>query len=597
MHEELKESVAFFPNKPGVYIMKNRDKKVIYIGKAKDLKKRVGSYFSKRKDVKTELLLRKVQSIEPIITGTEYEALLLENTLIKEHQPHYNINLKDGKTYPVIRITNEEYPRVFRTRRFIQDGSLYFGPYPDIGRIDLYLELIEKLFPLRKCKGKVKKRENPCLYYHIGRCAAPCAGRTGREEYVDHVEKVKKLLSGETDEIIGELKESMEEASRRREYERAARYRDVIEAIITVTSKQYVVDFNLEKRDYIGFALKDHLCTFSVFQMRGGKLIGRDVFRTELHGAEEEALAQFIQQYYSDVHSPPTQIYVQIPVDRAPLLQFFKDKLDVNADITVPAEGLHRSIMNMVTENSLQDLEKRAHRKQIEKTLRVLKQELSLPGPPRRIEGFDISQLSGKYPVASMVSFVDAHPDKKNYRHFHMKSLRGAIDDYEAMREVVARRYTRVINENMPKPDLILIDGGRGQVRAAYEILETLAMHDIPVFGLAKQNEELFPVEGEPIRLEPGSQTLRLLQHVRDESHRFATGFNKQLRQKDVSFSRLEQIRGIGRERSRKLLKEFGTIANIVRSTPAEIASRCKIPEELAGEVLAFLASGPGTSK
>jgi excinuclease ABC subunit C len=577
--------------------MKDRDKKIIYVGKAKDLKKRVGSYFSKRNDVKTEILIKKVHSIEPIITGTEYEALLLENTLIKEHQPHYNINLKDGKTYPVIRITNEEYPRVFRTRRFVQDGSLYFGPYPDIGSIDRYLELIEKLFPLRKCKGKLKNRESPCLYYHIGRCAAPCAGKISREEYVDHVEKVKKLLSGETDEIIGELKESMEEASKQQEYERAARYRDLIESIITVTSKQYVVDFNLEKRDYIGFAVKDHLCTFSVFQMRGGKLIGRDVFRTELHGGEEEALTQFIQQYYSDVHSPPTQIYVQVPIDRGPLHEFFRDKLGINAEIAVATEGLHKSIMNMVTENSFQDLEKRAHQKQIEKTLRILKQELSLPRLPRRIEGFDISQLSGKYPVASMVSFVDARPEKKNYRHFHMKSLNGAIDDYEAMREVVASRYTRVINEKLPKPDLILIDGGRGQVRAAYEILETLAMHDIPVFGLAKQNEELFPVEGEPVRLAPGTEALRLLQHVRDESHRFATGFNKQLRQKDVSFSRLEQIKGIGRERSRKLLKEFGTIANIVQSTPAEIASRCKIPEELAGEVLTFLASDPAPSK
>lgn len=586
MQEELKKSVQYFPDKPGVYIMKNRSNAIIYVGKAKSLKKRVGSYFSKHVDRKTEFLLRKVHSIEPIITENEYEALLLENTLIKEHQPHYNINLKDGKTYPMIRVTNEEYPRVFRTRRLIQDGSDYYGPYTDVSSIDLYLDLIEKLFPLRKCKGKLKKRNHPCLYYHIDRCSAPCCGKIDKTEYLELVEKVKKLLVGETGEIIGELHQKMQEATEKLEYEKAAGYRDSIQAIRRAEESQRVVDFDPEIRDYIAYELREQLCTFTVFKMREGKLIGRDVFRTEVYGKEEEALQQFLMRYYSEIHTPPARIYTLTPFDIAPFKAFFKEKTERDVEIEFPSEGPDYSVLKMARENSIQDMENRFHKKRIRETLEGLKTILQLPTLPRRIEGFDISQLAGKYPVASMVSFHNGEPDKKNYRHFHMKSLRGAIDDYEAMREVVARRYTRVINENLERPNLILIDGGRGQVHAAFEILQTLGVEDIPVFGLAKQREEIVPVEGDPIILDETSAARKLLQHVRDESHRFATTFHTKLRKKDVAFSRLEQIPGIGKQRSRSLLEQFGSISNIVSSTPEEIAEKCSLSKQLAEKVL-----------
>jgi excinuclease ABC subunit C len=328
--------------------------------------------------------------------------------------------------------------------------------------------------------------------------------------------------------------------------------------------------------------------------MREGKLIGRDVFRTEIYGPEEEALIHFLLQYYSDIHNPPGKIYVEIPFGTGPIETFFSQKMGRKVDIFFPEEGPHYSILKMAKENSNQDLEKRVHQQQIIDTLQELKEVLSLPSLPRRIEGFDISQLSGKYPVASMVTFYNGVPEKKNYRHYHMRSLQGGIDDYEAIREVVARRYTRVINENAPKPDLILIDGGKGQVNAAREILVSLDLTDIPVYGLAKQKEEIVPIQGKSILLNEDSLALRLLQHVRDESHRFATTFNKKLRKKDLAFSQLERIPGIGRQRSRKLLETYGSIAALVESTPEDIAGSCGFSENLAREVLSFLKGKSG---
>ncbi|HUX22371.1 MAG TPA: excinuclease ABC subunit UvrC [Spirochaetia bacterium] len=595
MFEELKERARQLPMDPGVYIMKDERRNVIYVGKAKSLRKRVTSYFTGSRDIKTRILVSRIKSIEHITTHNEYEALLLENNLIKKWKPRYNINLKDGKSYPVIRVTAEDFPRVFRTRRIIQDGSSYYGPFPSVVTLDTYLELIEKLFPLRKCRGDLKKRQNPCLYYHIGRCSAPCVGKITREGYMEKVELVKKLLSGETSELVKLLEKEMGEASGELRFEKAAEYRDAIGAIENIGREQEVVDFDPEVRDYVAFAQKEELGTFIVFQMRAGKLLGRDLFRTVVYTSVEEALSQFVLQYYSTIHTPPNRIYVSHPFDPSLLLEFFRKEKEREVEIEFPADGRHRSIVKMALENGFQDIESRRRALANIPALEELKEVLSLPKLPKRIEGFDIAHLSGKHTVSSMVSFRDGYPDKAKYRYFHIKSLGGAIDDFESMREVVARRYTRVVNDGLERPDFILIDGGKGQVSAAREMLTALGLGDIPLAGLAKKLEEIYlPGKSEPVRLPETSPALKILQAVRDEAHRFATSFNKRLRRKDLSFSLLEKIPGVGPKRSLLLLEQFGSLEALKAASAEDIAEKCKVSLDQADAILSFLKSSPG---
>ncbi|MFW5714831.1 MAG: excinuclease ABC subunit UvrC [bacterium] len=595
MYEDLKTVVREFPQKPGVYLMKNSQGRIIYIGKAKNLKKRVGSYFTGTQPVKTRVLVSKIRNIEYIVTQNEYEALLLENNLIKKNDPRYNINLKDGKSYPSIRVTNEDFPRIFRTRRIIQDGSTYFGPFTNVEKIDMYLELIEKLFPLRKCRGPVKKRAHPCLYYHIGRCSSPCTGKISKTDYMKHVEGAKQLLSGETDDLIQDLEKQMSQAARDLNYEKAAELRDTIEAVKTVGESQEVVDFNYEKRDYVAAAQRDTLCSFVVFQMRGGKMTGRDMYRAESFGGEEDAFSEFFFRYYGESQSKgssfPDVIYTSTSADVELLQRFFREELHMEIEVKAPQDDRHSKILKMALQNAMQDVERRLKSVANIPGLEELKSVLALRKLPRRIEGFDIAQLSGKHPVASLVSFYNGNPDKKNYRRFHIKTLNGKIDDYEAIREAVARRYTRVLNENLEKPDLIVIDGGRGQLNAAKGILDALGLDKIPVIGLAKQFEEIFTVEREePIRLPEGAEGLRVLQAVRDETHRFATTFNRSLRQKDLSLDTLDSIPGIGPKRGKRLLETFGSVAAIRQATAEELSDKAGLSLTLAQEITAYLS-------
>jgi len=562
------------PPKPGVYLMKNVKDEIIYIGKARNLKKRVRSYFNAgEKDIKTRFLVKKIADIEYIITNTEYEALLLENTLIKKWKPHYNINLKDGKTYPVIRVTAEDFPRVFRTRRIIQDGSSYYGPFPDIYSIDRYLALIDKLFPLRKCRGSLKKREHPCLYYHIGRCSAPCCGRISKEEYQERIKKVKSLLSGDITEIIRELNEKMKEASSALNFEKAAELRDTIESVKISVAEQTVEDFTLDRKDYIAALQEEIYTVFVVFQMRQGKLIGSDIFRSKSPSSEEESISEFLVSYYSTLHDPPEKVYLKKKGDYEDIENFFKKELHASVQILAPETSRDRSVISLAMDNASQELTAWRNREEKEELLKEAKKVLRLKTIPRRIEGFDIAQLSGKYPVASMVSFYNGRPDKSNYRRYHIRTTRGKVDDYESIREVIARRYTRVLNEKLDKPDLILIDGGKGQVSAVCEILEVLGIPDIPVRGLAKKNEELYsPGTADPARLPETSQVLKLLQAVRDEAHRFATRFNKALRAKNVKLGELEKIPGIGPRRSKQLLETYGSLEETAEQSPEDIA-------------------------
>ncbi|MFW5686189.1 MAG: excinuclease ABC subunit UvrC, partial [Spirochaetota bacterium] len=544
----------------------------------------------KDRDVKTSVLMNKVDHIEYLVCRSEYEALLLENNLIKEHRPRYNINLKDGKTYPVIRITNEEYPRVFRTRRIVQDGSTYFGPFANVYQIDRYLEVIEKVFPLRKCRGPIKKRDHPCLYYHIGRCAAVCAGKTTHDEYAKRIDGITKLLSGETDALIADLERDMQDAVEALKFEQAADIRDTIAAIRGTQEEQQVVDFDPDVRDYLGLYLKDDLVSMTIFHMRGGKLLGTELFHSDVYGEPEEFIPQFLIQYYTAAKAVPEKLIVgaERSVVRAiapDLKHFFREELEKKVDVLFPESSRDASVVNLAAENAQRDFEKRIREQGNIPGLEELQKVLSLPRLPLRIEGFDIAHVDGKHPVASLVSFQNGRPDKNNYRRFHMKTLDGTIDDFAAMREVVARRYTRVANEELPAPDLILIDGGKGQVSSAVAVLEALEL-EIPVVGLAKREEELFlPGESESIRLPQGSEPLRILQAVRDEAHRFATTFRAGLQSADFSLQTLESVPGIGPTRSRRLIEKFKSLAAIADATTESIAAEAKIPYETAEAV------------
>jgi excinuclease ABC subunit C len=585
-----REAVRHFPTEAGVYLMKDASGAIIYVGKAKQLRNRVRSYFSKDKDVKTTALMKRVDSIDYVVCRNEYEALLLENNLIKEHSPRYNINLKDGKTYPVIRVTNEEYPRVFRTRRIVNDGSRYYGPYANVQQIDRYLELIEKLFPLRKCRGPLKKREHPCLYYHIGRCAGVCAGRTTHEEYRSRVRSIESILSGRVKMLVARLRREMKTAGAELEFERAAELRDAIAAIEMANEEQQVVDFELDSRDYLGVYRRHTRVSFAILHMRGGKLLGTDLYHLDAIGEDEDVIPQFLMQYYAEARTLPERLVIGIDsrtveAIASSLSEYFASEMKRPVGIQSPESARDASVIGLAEDNARRDFEKRSRERGNQPALEELQRILALPSLPKRIEGFDIAQVAGTHPVASMVSFRNGRPDKSEYRRYHMKTLKGKIDDFAAMREVVARRYTRVANEDLPRPDLILIDGGKGQVNAAVNMLRALEL-DIPVLGLAKREEEVFlPGRSDPIILPEGSDPLRILQAVRDEAHRFATTFRATLQGKDITRSLLESVDGIGPARSRRLLERFASLAAIAEADAQMIAAEGGISLEVARRV------------
>jgi excinuclease ABC subunit C len=564
--------------------MRDVEGAVIYVGKAKSLRKRVASYFSGSKDIKTRTLVRNIKDVEVIVTGTEHEAFLLENTLIKRWKPRYNINLKDGKTYPVIKVTNEEFPRVYRTRRIVFDGSSYFGPFPRAHVIDAYLELVNRLFPLRKCRGPLKKRDHPCLNWHIGRCSGPCALKISREQYLERVEQVKKLLSGRSEDLVRELRGGMAKASEERSYERAALYRDQIQAVLEMSERQKVVDFTEEDRDYVGWAARGEEYAVTVLQVREGKLIGKELFH--LHGRADasDVLAQFLERYYAQVQSRPRTVYVPLRLEAG--------QLDPAPGVAVryPQRGKHAQSVGLASENAREALSLRATREGLHRGLEALQRELGLSRPPRRIEGFDISHLGGEHTVASMVSFVDGVPDKSGYRTFRLRHLGGRIDDYDALREVASRRYSRLLAEELPRPDLVLVDGGKGQVAAVASILEALGLADLPLVGLAKEEEAIYPRgAADPILLDRSSEALRTLIAVRDESHRFANSLRRRLGEKKIGTSVFESIPGIGKTRARRLIEAFGTPASLRGRSAEEVAAATGMTIAAAAVVLAAL--------
>ncbi|MBR5966029.1 MAG: excinuclease ABC subunit UvrC [Treponema sp.] len=590
IREILHQTALKAPSSSGVYLWRNPQGAVIYVGKAKNLKNRLSSYFSKGKDIKTRILISRAQSIEYITTANEYEAFLLENNLIKKYSPRYNIDLKDGKSYPVLRVTNEKFPRLFKTRQMIQDGSLYFGPFPDVAALETFMDTLYKLYPLRQCK-QFRERDYPCLYYHIGRCKAPCCKKIDKDSYNAYIGEICELLEGKGQQTQEKLERDMKEAAKALNFEKAARLRDGIKALSIMQNQNIVEDFSAEDRDYIAFWREGELASFTVLKIRDGKVQGRDNYRVTSLNEDDELLPEFINAYYGEDADFPPAIYVPTQTGLDFMERWLKENFKSQTKIILVSEPMenykrHKAALDMASQNAHEDIIRRLRERGDIPALQELKEELGLKNLPVRIEGFDIAHIGGKFPVASLISFYNGNPDKKNYRYFRLKTTNGIIDDFASMREAATRRYTRLLNEGAELPDLILIDGGIGQVNAVEGVLKALDL-DIPVAGLAKRDEEIYrPGDPNPISLPKRSDALRLLQRVRDETHRFATSRNQRLRTKENVVSAFAALPGIGAKRERILTQKFVTIENLAAAQESDIAQALGVKADKAAEIL-----------
>ena len=588
-YEILHTTALQAPNSSGVYLWKDDANTILYIGKAKNLKNRLTSYFSGIKDIKTRTLVARAYSIEYITTANEYEALILENTLIKQHSPRYNINLKDDKSYPVVRITNEDFPRLIKTRKIIQDGSLYFGPFPNGSALSTFIDTLYNIYPLRQCK-KLQKRKNPCMYYHIGRCPAPCSNNITIEEYNSIIGEIRSFLEENTAESIKKLENLMKNAAKELKFEKAARLRDGIASLKTLKMQNSVTDFDAEARDYIGHYSEGSLVSFVVLKMREGKLIMRDLYRTKTLSDDKDIMQEFMGVYYTSQDLIPPRIFVHEKTGLEHCEKWLLDEFGSKTHVTLPIEtnqlSRHEAALNMATLNAKEDIIRRLRERGDTPALEELKKVLTLDHLPMRIEGFDIAHLHGKFPVASMISFWNGQPDKKNYRYFRLKTTDGLIDDFASMREATSRRYTRLLNEQAEMPDLILIDGGIGQVNAVQGVITALGLH-IPIVGLAKREEELYlPGNSTPIVLQRRSDALRLLQRVRDETHRFATTRNQRLRTKENVVNIFNQLPHIGPKRSAIIMQKWTSIENLTKASIEELCDHLTISENQAKDIL-----------
>ncbi len=588
----LHETALKAPSSSGVYLWKNSQDDVIYVGKAKNLKNRLTSYFSGKKDIKTRLLVSNAKTIEYIKTSNEYEAFLLENNLIKKYTPKYNINLKDGKSYPVLKITSEDFPRLFKTRNILHDGSEYFGPYPDATALDTFIETLYQIYPLRHCK-KFSKKETPCLYYHMGQCKAPCCNKISKESYNEFFGEIRELLNENGDKTEKKLTQKMKEAAANLNFEKAARLRDGLKALLVLQNQNIVESFDYTDHDYIAWYSEGELVSFTILKIRNGKLLGRENYQAQSLSEEEELLSEFISACYTSKEEVPPKLYVPQNTDITCISEWIKKELSSQAQIIPVTEQIenasrHIAAINMAKENAKEDIIHRLRERGDFPALQELKEVLSLKKIPVRIEGFDIAHIGGKFPVASLISFYNGNPDKKNYRYFRLKTTDGYIDDFQSMREAVSRRYTRLLNEQKDLPDLILIDGGIGQVNAVSQVLKSLEL-DIPIAGLAKRDEEIWrPYAEKPLCLPKRSDALRLLQRVRDETHRFATSRNQTLRTKENTESIFLKINGIGEKKAKLLIKKFTTLENMCNAEESLIAQTLSVRSEKASEILLY---------
>ena len=554
------------PNKPGVYIMRDSTDTIIYIGKAKNLIKRVKSYFREKLDrPKTQILMSHFDSLEYIVTNSEKEALILEATLIKKHRPRYNVQLKDDKRYPYVKITNEEFPRVVITRNITKNG-VYYGPFTDVGSVKQTVKFLKSLFKIRTCRNM----DGPCLNSQIDLCYAPCSGNISKEEYSEIINKIDLFFQGKYSTIVKNLKREMAEAAENEEFEKAAVIRDQIASIEEIMEKQFVdlVDDDLDQ-DVIAIAQGENEVVVIIMPIRNGKIVGRDDFlmSSSQYDSSSEILFAFIQQYYGYNRHVPKQILLDEDIDDKELLEEWLSDLRGNkVHIKVPQKGVKLRLVKMASKNA--EIIKH-QKKKMENALIELKKYLKLERIPHVIEGYDISNISGEFAVGSKVSFKEGKPNKKMYKHFRMETP--GPNDFAMMEELLTRRLKMVDSD--PEPDLIVIDGGKGQLGMACGVLEKLNLTHIPIIGLAKEFEEIYlPNSKRPIIIPKNNVALHLLQQVRDESHRFAITYHRKLRSKNIQASSLDNIPGIGKKRKINLLKEFGTIDNIKNASVSDLA-------------------------
>ena len=591
MNNLIKSKLELLPTSPGCYIHKDKNGTIIYVGKAKNLRNRVRSYFRGSHDTKTEALVSEIVDFEFIVTESNIEALLLEINLIKENKPKYNIMLKDDKSYPFIKITNERYPRLIITRQVKKDGGLYFGPYPDVGAANEIKRLLDRIFPFRKCTNPPSK---VCFYYHLGQCMAHTVCHKDEAYFRGMAQEVSDFLKGQDDKIIDELKLKMNTAAQNMEFERAAEYRDLIQAIGTLRTKQRVMAKDLQNRDVFGYYVDKGWMCVQVFFVRQGKLIERDVNLFPYYNDPDEDFLTYVGQFYQEKsHLIPNEILIPQDIDEEAV------KALVDTKVLKPQRGEKKQLVNLAIKNARVSLEQKFNllEKSMEKTqgaIENLRKLLQIPTPVR-IESFDNSNIMGTSPVSAMVVFVNGKPSKKDYRKYKIKTVVGP-DDYASMREVIRRRYSRVMRDGLTPPDLIVIDGGQGQVNIAKQVIQEELGLDIPIAGLQKNDkhqthELLFGDPLQVIELSRTSQEFFLLQRIQDEVHRFAITFHRQLRSKNSFSSQLDGIEGLGPKRKQLLMKHFKSLTKIKEATVDEIVT-VGIPRAVAEAVQAKLHQG-----
>ncbi|HEL1283398.1 TPA: excinuclease ABC subunit UvrC [Streptococcus equi subsp. zooepidemicus] len=590
MNELIKHKLELLPDSPGCYLHKDKAGTIIYVGKAKNLRNRVRSYFRGSHDTKTELLVSEIADFEFIVTGSNTEALLLEINLIQENMPKYNIKLKDDKSYPFIKITNEPFPRLLITRQIKKNDGLYFGPYPDAYTATEVKKLLDRIFPFKKCKNPVNK---VCFYYHLGQCQAHTICHTDKAYWDSLVADVKQFLNGKDDKIIDDLRSKMLEASHNQEFERAAEYRDLISGIATMRTKQRVMSKDLQDRDIFGYFVDKGWMCVQVFFVRQGKLIQRDVNMFPYYNEAEEDFLTYVGQFYSDQrHLIPKEVFIPETIDETLVAAI------VPARIVKPQRGEKKQLVALATKNARVSLQQKFDllEKDLRKTSGAIEHLGQLLGieKPVRIEAFDNSNIQGTSPVAAMVVFVDGKPSKKDYRKFKIKTVIGP-DDYASMREVIYRRYSRVKHEGLQAPDLIIVDGGQGQVKAARDVIEHQLGLSIPVAGLQKNDkhqthELLFGNPLAVVELPRNSEEFFLLHRIQDEVHRFAITFHRQVRSKNAFSSKLDHIAGLGPKRKQLLLKRFKSMTALEQASLEEI-QQLGIPKTVAEALIDHLTS------
>ena len=603
----IEDKLKNIPPKPGCYLFKDGRGEIIYIGKAAVLRNRVRSYFQKSRAFhpKLEALVSHIKNVEWLITDSEVEALILENNLIKQYQPRYNIDLKDDKSFPYIRITKEDFPQVFITRKMVRDGSEYFGPYTQVKNVRYILKTLKQIFPVRSCKYNLspevikKGRVELCLDYYIGKCKGPCQGLQSEEEYAALIGKVRSFLRGRTDFLVKELKEEMQRFSRDLAFEEAARTRDRLNALENYRNAQKVVLKDFTERDLIAVAREDEDACAVLFRVRESKIIGRVHFYLKKTDWQPEAdiIETFINRFYTNSQDIPQEIFLQKEVANSSLIeQWLSGQAHRKVTLVVPKIGEKKKLMQMVEKNArylLEELklQKMKARENVHFYVQALQKDLALKTAPKRMECFDISNIQGTDPVASMVCFENGKPKKSDYRRYKIRA-KDTPDDFAMMREVIRRRYSRLIREEKPLPDLIIVDGGKGQLSSALQILKELRVENQQVIGLAKRLEEVFlPGYNDAQMLPHTSGSIKLLQQIRDEAHRFAVTFHRERRGKRTLTSELDRIPGIGEKRRNQLINALGSVKKIKQATVAELIEKARLPENIAVKVYDYFHS------